>query len=389
MNNDNNTNDSHQQDSVIDANIETVFEQNSKVGSLEQSPEEPIPRYAEGQLLTFIKVRFPGNAKSFSFLIGKRKLSYGQKVVAMSDRGMAVGYINSFPFQLSYTPELEPIRSISKVATDQDIQYQLEHYKREKEVETLCKKLIDKHKLEMNLTHVEFTQFGKKCVFYFTAPARVDFRDLVKDLVQDLKMRIELRQISVRDRAAAVGGIGPCGLQLCCSSFLGKYGQVSLKMAKNQDLSLASQRLNGVCGQLKCCLSHEDEAYTEMRQELPEVGSLIETMQGEFGRVEKIMILARQFDLITEQGIRKRYSFGEFKGPAPAQFKMPILEHINDETQTVIGLDQDLKNKQAKLQRDSEILQASAVQYAKDLFKNLFPENTFADETNKNEKNLK
>jgi cell fate regulator YaaT (PSP1 superfamily) len=234
MHEDNNINQediSQQDDSQQDPSEESIAE------------KQKDSRFKDGQLLKFVKVRFPGNARSFSFFIGNRKFIYGQKVVAMSDRGMAVGYINSFPYELAFSEELSPVRSISKVATDKDLAEQRDHYKQQKEIETVCNDLIAKHNLDMNLTHVEFTQFGKKAVFYFTAPARVDFRGLVKDLVNELKIRIELRQISVRDRAASVGGIGPCGRQLCCSSFLGKYGNVSVKMAKNQDLTLNFSKL--------------------------------------------------------------------------------------------------------------------------------------------------
>ncbi len=341
----------------IDSNEqqENEIEIESTVSIIGETPtvDENANRFKEGEVLTFVKVRFPGHTKSYPFVIGKRKVAYGQKVVALSDRGMTVGYINSFPYKMPYAADLEPVKTLNKIASEQDIESQKQHYRREKEVETLCKDLIEHLKLEMNLTHVEFTQYGKKCVFYFIAPARVDFRDLVKELVTKLKIRIELRQISVRDRAAAIGGIGPCGLQLCCSSFLSKYGQVAIKMAKNQDLSLNSSKLNGVCGQLKCCLSYEDEVYTELRDRLPEHGSFIETMTGEMGRVERVHLLAKQFDVMTTNGFRKRYSIGMYKGLAPENFQMPAnFEYAGDETQTVIGLEEDLKAKRAKMEKD-------------------------------------
>ena len=233
-------------------------------------------KFTEGQILKFVRVRFPGHAKSYAFLVGSRNLMYGQKVMAMSDRGIAVGYINSFEYELPFSKDLLPIKSINKIATDEDMTKEKEVYKRQKEIETTCQNLINKHDLQMNLTHVEFTQFGKKVVFYFVAPARVDFRGLVKDLVGELKLRIELRQISVRDRAASMGAIGPCGRELCCSSFLSKYGNVSIKMAKNQNLTLNYSKLNGVCGQLKCCLTYEEEVYEQKRKKLPNEGDFIQ-----------------------------------------------------------------------------------------------------------------
>jgi len=343
---------------------------NAAIGSEDDRQQT---RYRSGQILTFVKVRFPGHIKSYPFVIGKRRVAYGQKVVALSDRGMTVGYINSFPYQLPYTEDLEPVKTLNKIATDQDLEAQRLHYRREKEVETICKELIEYLKLDMNLTHVEFTQYGKKCVFYFTAPARIDFRDLVRELVNKLKIRIELRQISVRDRAAAIGGIGPCGLQLCCSSFLSRYGQVALKMAKNQDLSLHSSKLNGVCGQLKCCLSYEDEVYDELRSKLPLVGDLIETHSGDMGQVEKIHLLAQQFDMMTANGMRKRFSFGQFKGLAPQEFNMPNnFEYAGDETQTVIGLESDLQHKRKIMEKEIELLSNQAHEYASDVFKEYF-----------------
>ncbi|MFZ4713658.1 MAG: PSP1 domain-containing protein [Bacteriovoracaceae bacterium] len=314
-------------------------------------------RFKDGQELTFIRVRFPGNSKSFPFLIGKRRLLYGQKVLALSDRGMAVGYVNSFPYAANFEPSMLPIRSINKIATEEDLAKQREDYKREKQFERICLDAIEKYRLDMNLTHVEFTQFGKKAVFYFTAPARVDFRDLVKDLVGQLKLRIELRQISLRDRSAAVGGIGPCGRELCCSSFLTKYGNVNIKMAKNQNLSLIYNKLNGVCGQLKCCLQYEDEVYFHKRKKLPQEGSFIQTKNGDKGRVERLHLLPEQFDMLTETGAIRRYALHQFtnKSYLPDSYKLPQIDHVSDETAQVVGMDDE---EQLKVKRfEEEIVQ--------------------------------
>jgi cell fate regulator YaaT (PSP1 superfamily) len=348
-------------------------------GEVGQTERVDHQRYQTGQPLTFVKVRFPGNAKSFAFLIGRRKISYGQKVVAMSDRGMAVGYVNSFPYSIDYYPEMGPLKSISKVATPRDLELQREHYKKEKDFETKCKVYIEKHGLDMNLTHVEFTHFGKKCVFYFTAPARIDFRNLVRDLVNDLKIRIELRQISVRDRAASIGGIGPCGLQLCCSSFLTKYGSVGVKMAKNQDLTLNFSKLNGVCGQLKCCLSYEDDVYQQKRTLLPPQGELVELTNGERGYVERIKILEGTFDLITDSGVRKRYVGAYFKQVAPQDFRMPNFEHISDETNTTVGMEERTLRDQKRLEEEKEKIRSEKTDYAEHVFQNLFGQETIKE----------
>lgn len=304
--------------------------------------ERDNSKFKEGDNLTMIRVRFPGNARSFPFLAGKRKFNYGQKVVAMSDRGMTVGYINSLPYEMAFNKSMLPIRSIAKVADAEDIRAQIEFHTHEKKAEVICLKLIDKYKLDMVLTHVEFIQFGKKAVFYFNAPARVDFRDLVKDLVYELKMRIELRQISVRDRAAAIGAIGACGLQTCCSSFLKNYGQVSIKMAKNQNLALIPSKLNGVCGQIKCCIKYEDEVYTDKRKRLPREGSFIQTQNGDAGKVLKLNVLIDQFEMLTDKGIRRTYHASEYSlknSDLGSEYKFPeSFENIINETQVIIGL---------------------------------------------------
>ncbi len=345
--------------------------------SNESTPQETVKtessnttddsKLTAGEIIKLVRVRFPGNAKSFPFLIGKRKFMYGQKVMAMSDRGMTLGYINSVPYEVPFDKSMLPLKSISKVATDEDVSEQRSYYLKEKEAENFCKNLIEKHKLDMNLTHVEFIQFGKKAVFYFNAPARVDFRNLVKDLVADLKMRIELRQISVRDRAAAIGAIGVCGLQTCCSSFLKNYGNVSIKMAKNQNLALIPSKINGICGQIKCCIKYEDDVYSQKRTLLPKEGIFLKAKNGDIGRVQKLHLLVEQFDMITEKGQIRRYSVNQFVKDdckPPKDWKFPNdLRHIVNETSTVIGLtDEEQRKSEEFLKKYSEENPGSVVE---------------------------
>ena len=292
--------------------------------------------YEKGQTLTFIRVRFPGHDQSYPFVLGKRKLAYGQKVVAMSERGMTLGYINSFPYKIPYNKDLEPLQTISRVARDDDL---LVNNKKEKEQEsrfkTTCEELIAKHKLDMTLTHVELTSYGKKLVLYFTAPQRVDFRGLIKDLISKLRLKIELRQISARERASALGGIGPCGRALCCSTFLKRYGNVSMKMAKVQNLSLTPTKLNGLCGQIKCCIAYEEETYREKKSHLPREYELIQTANGDRGKVLRLMILEERFDMLTDQGVIRRYQAKDYnsnKYKLPGDWKMPeSFEYISHE----------------------------------------------------------
>jgi len=343
----------------IDQDLEDYQDDEDQDPSLKES-DEPDSRFKDGEELMLVRVRFPGNAKSFPFLVGKRKFQYGQKVMAMSDRGMTVGYINSFPYKVTFNKTMLPLRSIAREASAEDIRQQMEFHESEKKAEVICLRLIEKYQLDMVLTHVEFIQFGKKAVFYFNAPQRVDFRDLVKDLVQDLKMRIELRQISVRDRAAALGSIGACGLQTCCSSFLKNYGNVSIKMAKNQNLALIPSKLNGVCGQIKCCIKYEDEVYNDKRKNLPKEGSIIQAKNGDFGKVLRLHLLIEQFEMLTDFGVKRKYASNQFTKESlelPVDYRFPeTFDNITDETKTVIGLtiEEELVSKRFKELMDND-----------------------------------
>ena len=381
--NDRMTIDNHEEENHVPSSDTIISEDTSEMTDAEYEAAEEKEnredsRFKEGQILRFVRVRFPGNSRSFPFLIGKRRIEYGQKVVAMSDRGMAVGYVNSFPYDVPFNKSMLPIRSISKVAMDEDIVKDREAYHQQKNAENICNDLIEEYKLDMHLTHVEFTSFGKKAVFYFIAPARVDFRDLVKDLVGRLKTRIELRQISVRDRSASVGGIGPCGRELCCSSFLTKYGNVGIKMAKNQDLTLNFSKLNGVCGQLKCCLQYEDDVYREKRSRLPKEGDIISTHTGEIGRVDRLHLLSEQFVMMTNRGIRKRYVVDLYKetlNKEEANFPKEF-DSVSDETFKVIGMDEAEAKKVKAFEAEVKALKEPSKNFADTIFESLFGEKT-------------
>lgn len=343
---------------------EEVLEDEQQLAQDDQDPEESDlddegETFAPGQKLLLVRVRFPGNSRPHTFLVGKRSYSYGQRVVALSDRGLSVGYVNSFPYEISYHENMGKFRPITRAATDEDLKLQRDHLHREREADVMCKQLIDKHNLDMTLTHVEFMQNGKKAVFYFNAPNRVDFRALVKDLVSELRMRVELRQISVRDRTAAIGAIGVCGLQTCCSSFLKNYGSVSIKMAKNQNLALVPTKINGVCGQIKCCMKYEDAVYVEKKKALPKEGSIIQAANGDRGKVYRIHILLEQFEMITDQGRKRRYAGNQFdsnvKPPEDYQFPRE-LPYIQDETHTIVGLEEQEQKNALDFEQNEESL---------------------------------
>ncbi|PIP90350.1 MAG: hypothetical protein COW01_02775 [Bdellovibrionales bacterium CG12_big_fil_rev_8_21_14_0_65_38_15] len=319
---------------------ESSYQEND--GQNDNGDDDDGETFATGEKLQLVRVRFPGNSRPHTFLVGKRSYTYGQQVVAMSDRGLSVGYVNSFPYEISYHENMGKFRPINRVASEEDLILQREHIHRERDADIMAKRLIEKHNLDMTLTHVEFTQNGKKAVFYFNAPNRVDFRTLVKDLVSELRIRVELRQISVRDRSAAIGAIGVCGLVTCCSSFLKNYGSVSIKMAKNQNLALVPTKINGVCGQIKCCMKFEDAVYVEKKKLLPKEGSIITTANGDIGRVYRIHILIEQFELITDQGRKRRYAINQYNPEItpPKDYQFPReLPFFQDETQSVIGLE--------------------------------------------------
>ena len=185
-------------------------------------------------------------------------------------------------------------------------------------------------------------------------------------------MRVELRQITVRDRAASIGGIGPCGRELCCSSFLTKYGNAGVKMAKNQDLTLNFSKLNGVCGQLKCCLQYEDEVYTEKRKKLPREGEIIECHNGDKGRVIRLHLLSEQFEILTTYGVKRRFVAEEFKHPIDPREMPEQFDSVSDETKIIIGLEEnqkiDLRNKEL----ESKEVQKQSLDFANKTFLNLF-----------------
>ncbi len=340
--------------------------------------EETDHRFKEGELLRLIRVRFPGNNRSFPFLVERHDYGYGQRVVAMSDKGLAVGYVNSFPYEARFHKGLLPLRTITKLATDEDLRAEEDTFRREKRLAEICQKHVDRNQLDMVITHVELTQMGKKAVFHFTAPTRIDFRGLVHDVVGELKMRVELRQVSVRDRSSAMGGLGPCGRELCCSSFLSKYGNVGIKLAKNQDLSLNSSKINGVCGQLKCCLTYEDEVYAQKRKKLPKDNGLAKTKDGNRGKVIRLHILLDQFEIINPEGVIRRYTADMWDGHPGEGFEMPryFENGINDQSKTVIGLDAVLAAQADEHARDLQEAKGRAKDWADEVFQELFGEKT-------------
>lgn len=225
-------------------------------------------------------VRFKKAGKIYYFDPDKLDIEKGDNVIVETARGLEYGILAEDIKEVNENEIVAPLKKIIRVADEKDQVQYLENLNKKEKALALCQEKIDKHKLEMKLVDVEYTFDNNKIIFYFTADGRVDFRELVKDLASVFKMRIELRQIGVRDEAKLIGGIGTCGKSLCCHSWLPDFDPVSIKMAKIQNLSLNPSKISGICGRLMCCLKFENEVYCDLRRGMPDVGERVKTVDG-------------------------------------------------------------------------------------------------------------
>lgn len=225
-------------------------------------------------------VRFKMAGKVYYFDPDTFELNIGDNVIVETARGMEFGTVTMAPALVRDEEIVSPLKKIIRIADDNDYKKHLENEKKKEKAMALCQEKIDKRGLVMKLIDVEYTFDNSKVIFYFTADGRVDFRELVKDLAAVFKMRIELRQIGVRDEAKMMGGIGSCGKSLCCHTWLSDFEPVSIKMAKVQNLSLNPAKISGICGRLMCCLKYENDVYMELRRGMPDVGERIKTPDG-------------------------------------------------------------------------------------------------------------
>lgn len=231
-----------------------------------------------------VGVRFKKAGKIYYFDPGELQLSPGTEVIVETARGLEYGYVMVGPKELTEDEITQPLKKVLRIATDEDREKLLENKEKEKKAFQIGLEKISHHKMDMKLIDVEYTFDRNKIIFYFTADGRVDFRELVKDLASVFRVRIELRQIGVRDEAKMLGGLGPCGRPLCCSTFLGDFEPVSIKMAKEQNLSLNPTKISGICGRLMCCLKFECEQYKEEEKRNSSVGAAV-IYQGKQGVV--------------------------------------------------------------------------------------------------------
>ena len=267
-----------------------------------------------------IGVRFKEVGKVYYFDPHGEKLDSGDMVIVETARGIECGQVATANKIVADEEIIHPLKPLIRKATENDLKHVEENKKRQKEAFRICEEKIAEHKLGMNLVDVEYTFDNNKILFYFTADGRVDFRALVKDLASVFRTRIELRQIGVRDEAKMLGGLGVCGRPFCCHSFLGDFQPVSIKMAKEQGLSLSPVKISGTCGRLMCCLKYEQDAYTDLLKRTPKVGAIVKTPDGKGLVVENNLIA----------GTVKVKLDSAQEGVAPVTFKAKQVKILKD-----------------------------------------------------------
>jgi cell fate regulator YaaT (PSP1 superfamily) len=250
-------------------------------------------------MVNVIGVRFRSAGKIYFFDPAGYDIKQGDNVIVETARGIEYGMVVLGPRDVEDDKIIQPLKPVIRQATDEDNAVEKRNKEKEKEAFSICLEKIKKHGLEMKLIDSEYTFDNNKVLFYFTADGRIDFRELVKDLASVFKTRIELRQIGVRDETKIVGGIGICGRPLCCNTHLSEFAPVSIKMAKEQNLSLNPTKISGVCGRLMCCLKNEEEAYEELNSKLPNVGDYVTTNDNLRGEVQSVSVLKQLVKVIV------------------------------------------------------------------------------------------
>jgi cell fate regulator YaaT (PSP1 superfamily) len=250
-------------------------------------------------MIKVIGVRFRNAGKIYYFDPLDLDISIGDHVIVETARGIEYGNVVLGNRQVEDEKVVQPLKPVIRMATKADDEAESKNYEKEKKAFHICKEKIKKHGLPMKLIDTEYTFDNNKVLFYFTADGRIDFRELVKDLASVFKTRIELRQVGVRDETKILGGIGICGRTLCCHSFLSEFLPVSIKMAKEQNLSLNPSKISGVCGRLMCCLKNEEETYEELNSKLPNVGDYVTTDDGCKGEVQSVSVLRQLVKVVV------------------------------------------------------------------------------------------
>lgn len=251
-------------------------------------------------MVKIIGVRFRNVGKIYYFNPKDFEVSSGMHVIVETARGVEYGEVVLSPKEVEDNDVIQPLKDVIRIATAKDNEKEENNRKKEKEAFEICNKKIQEHELDMKLINAEYTFDNNKVLFYFTADGRIDFRELVKDLASVFKTRIELRQIGVRDETKILGGMGICGRALCCHTYLSEFAPVSIKMAKEQNLSLNPTKISGVCGRLMCCLKNEQETYEHLNKKLPRVGDSVTTPDGLKGDVHSLSVLRQLVKVVVE-----------------------------------------------------------------------------------------
>ncbi len=247
-----------------------------------------------------VGVRFRTAGKIYYFDPKNMKIRRGDHVIVETTRGIEYGRVVTGTREVPDETVVQPLKAVLRVATAEDDEKVKKNREKEKEALAICQEKVNKHQLEMKLIDAEYTFDNNKVLFYFTADGRIDFRELVKDLAAVFKMRIELRQIGVRDETKILGGVGTCGRALCCHSYLSEFAPVSIKMAKEQNLSLNPAKISGVCGRLMCCLKNEEETYEYLNSRLPNNGDTVTTSDGFQGEVSSVNVLRQTVKVLID-----------------------------------------------------------------------------------------
>lgn len=256
-------------------------------------------------MVKVIGVRFRTAGKVYFFNPGDLEINKNDHVIVETARGIEYGTVVSPPAEVEDEKVIQPLKSVLRIANQKDDEQEAANKQKEKEAFKICLEKIKEHGLQMKLIDAEYTFDNNKVLFYFTADGRIDFRELVKDLASVFKTRIELRQIGVRDETKILGGIGICGRPLCCHTHLSDFAPVSIKMAKEQNLSLNPTKISGVCGRLMCCLKNEEETYEELNRKLPGVGDFVTTNDGLKGEVHSVNVLRQLVKVVVDVGDEK------------------------------------------------------------------------------------
>lgn len=296
-------------------------------------------------MIKVIGVRFRQAGKIYNFAPVGMDIKKGDHVIVETARGVEYGHVVEDIKEEEEENVVMPLKPVIRVATQEDDKKAAENEEKEKKAFKICKEKILKHGLEMKLIDTEYTFDNNKILFYFTADGRIDFRELVKDLASVFKTRIELRQVGVRDETKMLGGIGICGRPLCCNSYLSEFVPVSIKMAKEQNLSLNPTKISGICGRLMCCLKNEQEAYEHLNSNLPDVGETVKTFDGFKGEVVSVNVLRQKVKIVIEQNDEreiKEYAINELKfKPKKKKFtlaseELKALKNLEDKEESKI-----------------------------------------------------